>query len=144
MTTIATNGISMACDGMRCRNDTIVEMDAVKIKCIGDGSIVGCSGASADIVRFIEWLNSNKASDRPKIEEHFAALVLKSDGSCSYYHEPHLEELPAQLPTAIGSGMDFAIAAMDAGKTPFEAVEIACGRDPWSGGTITIFDREDV
>ena len=142
MTTIATDGHTMVCDGMRCRNDTIIEMNAVKIQSFKDGTIIGCSGASADINRFLAWFGSQE--EKPKIEEHFAALVLKPDGTCSYYHEPHLEELPAQLPTAIGSGMDFAIAAMDAGAPPFVAVEIACKRDPWSGGTITIFDREDV
>jgi ATP-dependent protease HslVU (ClpYQ) peptidase subunit len=40
-------------------------------------------------------------------------------------------------PFAIGSGMDFALGAMDAGKSPAEAVEIACRRDPHSGGEVT-------
>jgi ATP-dependent protease HslVU (ClpYQ) peptidase subunit len=34
---------------------------------------------------------------------------------------------------AIGSGMQFAIAAMEAGKTPYEAVKIASKHDPHTG-----------
>ena len=37
---------------------------------------------------------------------------------------------------AIGSGCDYAIGAMDAGATAKEAVKIAIGRDPFSGGKI--------
>jgi 20S proteasome alpha/beta subunit len=49
--------------------------------------------------------------------------------------------LTEELPTATGSGREFALAAMDLGASPEEAVKIACERDMMSGGNITALTR---
>jgi ATP-dependent protease HslVU (ClpYQ) peptidase subunit len=74
------------------------------------------------------------------MEECFEALVLMTDGSCrSYDHKGR--SIPEELPTAIGSGRDFALAAMDLGASPAEAVEAAAKRDTITGGKITNIER---
>jgi hypothetical protein len=39
-----------------------------------------------------------------------------------------------------GSGGDYALVAMDLGKTAKQAVQIAMTRDPFTGGTIRVYD----
>lgn len=45
---------------------------------------------------------------------------------------------------ALGSGSDFATAALDFGKTAVEAVAYAATRDVYTGGTITLFDIDTL
>lgn len=47
-----------------------------------------------------------------------------------------MDEVWVERPFAIGSGRDFALAAMDMGATAKEAVEMAAKRDVYTGGTI--------
>ena len=47
-----------------------------------------------------------------------------------------MDEIWAERPFAMGSGRDFALAAMDMGATAKEAVEAAAKRDVYTGGTI--------
>jgi hypothetical protein len=47
-------------------------------------------------------------------------------------------------PCAIGSGMDFALAAMACGKTAAEAVEIAARFDPNTGGRVDVIDCQEI
>lgn len=73
---------------------------------------------------------------KPKIKDT-AALRLMPDGKLFYVNES-LEPVEVGAPCAVGSGMDFAIGAMEHGATPEEAVGIASKRDPGTGGTITV------
>lgn len=43
---------------------------------------------------------------------------------------------------AMGSGRDFALAAMDHGKTPAESIEYAKTRDVYTGGEVHTHDIE--
>ena len=61
-------------------------------------------------------------------EEGFFALYPISQ-SCNY---------------SIGSGCDFAMAAMDLGKSAKESVEYAATRDIYTGGTIRVFNIETM
>jgi ATP-dependent protease HslVU (ClpYQ) peptidase subunit len=132
MTTIATDGKSMAGDGMSCSMDMVVTTGRKKVHRLGDGRIVGCSGNSANIIRFVAWL---EGGDKPEIKDSFAALILEADGSTFQFCE-QLVPMPVDLPAALGSGVHFAVGAMLAGASPRRAVEIASSRDPHSGGDI--------
>lgn len=60
-------------------------------------------------------------------------LVLVNDGNyCEWFKTEH--------DAAYGSGQDFAIAALDFGKTPKEAVEYAMTRDCTTGGSVQVVD----
>lgn len=133
MTTIATDGKSMAGDGMSCSMDMVVATGRKKVRRLDDGRIVGCSGNVASIVRFLDWLDGG---EKPNIEEGFGALILNSDGSVNQFCE-QLVPMTVDLPIAIGSGVHFAVGAMLAGASPRRAVEIASSRDPHSGGDIS-------
>lgn len=128
----------MACDGQVICHDMIVDHAAVKIWATPRG-IVGCAGAAENALAFKAWLDGG---ERPKIKKAFEALILARDGSITYHCENDLDGVSAEAPTAIGSGMSYAIAAMDAGATPERAVEIAAHRCPGIGGKITVLHLE--
>jgi ATP-dependent protease HslVU (ClpYQ) peptidase subunit len=138
MTTIACDGNSMAGDGMVCCGGTVHGRNFVKVRQIGDGRIVGFTGSAYDIEPFCAWLSDG--GDRPTLSEEFEALVLDPKGECRAYSDK-CESIIEELPTACGSGKEFALAAMDAGAEPSEAVEIAAQRSLGTGGTITVIHR---
>ena len=65
----------------------------------------------------------------------FEALKRRSPAMISY---PLTEDY-----YAVGSGADFALAALDAGATPEEAMEVAKLRDAFSGGETFIEEIEE-
>jgi ATP-dependent protease HslVU (ClpYQ) peptidase subunit len=138
MTTIACDGETMAADGLTASGGTVFGHNAVKVHQLKDGRIVGIAGCAYYGPLFREWLESD--GELPELGEDFEALVLHPDGTClSYDHKGRtLEE---ELPTATGSGREFALAAMDLGASPEEAVEIASKRDTTTGGKITVLTR---
>jgi ATP-dependent protease HslVU (ClpYQ) peptidase subunit len=138
MTTIACDGESMAGDGLVCSGSTIFGSNAQKIVSLKDGRIVGCAGNARYQRAFVAWLN--EGGEPPELDDEFEALVLMPDGSVvSYDHKGR--PLPEELPTATGSGREFALAAMDLGASPKEAVEAAAKRDMMTGGTIMSLTR---
>jgi ATP-dependent HslUV protease subunit HslV len=141
MTTIATDGKSMAGDGLANAHGTIVDRSYVKVWRTPGGALIGCAGIRADALAFFAW---KCGGDRPKIKKSFEALVLLPSGSLTYCCETDLDGCESEAPTAIGSGMDFAFGAMDAGASPERAVEIAGQRNPYTGGTITVLHLESA
>jgi ATP-dependent protease HslVU (ClpYQ) peptidase subunit len=138
MTTIACDGESMAADGLVCSGSTVFGRNARKIVQLKDGRIVGCAGNARYQGPFAAWLEDG--GDIPEMDDEFEALVLLPDGTVvSYDHKGRM--LPEELPTASGSGREFALAAMDTGATPEEAVKVACSRDMMSGGEIVVLTR---
>jgi 20S proteasome alpha/beta subunit len=140
VTTVATDGLGMAADGRAIVDRTIITDERIKIHQLGDGRIIGCSGQGGDIAAFRAWLEAG-GEGRLKVSRGAVALVLDPDGSVTRITDDGVK-LPVPAPMACGSGMDFAIGAMEAGATPEEAVEIACARDPGSGGKIVNLDLE--
>lgn len=138
MTTIATDGTTMACDGRGCVGDIIVSDKGAKIYRLGDGSLLGLSGAAFAGDQFADWLDNGARKDEfPKDIGEYRVLHLLVDGMVRYYSEHSARAWrPAELPIAIGSGGELATGAMLAGASPAEAVEIASLRDPFTGGEI--------
>lgn len=110
----------------------------VKVERLADGRIVGISGNAGHGRAFIRWLV--EAGPKPKLGQ-FKALVLDLSGLVTWYNKD-LEALRSETPAAIGSGMDHALSAMDAGCSPHRAVELAALRDPNTGGQITVLHLE--
>lgn len=140
MTTIATDGKSMAGDGQRDHRGTVTNLNAEKIRRLPDGRLVGTSGDVAFGEMFVEWLENG--GDRPeyKGDGGFTALILMPCGELMLAGQD-CHPCTINAPYAIGSGMDLAIGAMAAGASPAEAVEIAAAFDPHTGGVIASFDR---
>lgn len=134
MTTIATDGKSMAGDGQAEIAETIMVSNRRKVYRTDEGVIIGCAGNSVDAKRFRAWFGTKGPKPRFK---SIQALVLYPSGKLEYWNE-EMEPTEMTAPAAIGSGMDFALGAMGAGASPAEAVKIAATRDPFSGGDITV------
>ena len=138
VTTIATDGQTMAGDGLITAGNVVFGSNCVKVRQLADGRLVGMSGTAYYFEPFCAWLESDDIV--PEMEECFEALVLMPDGTCrSYDHKGRW--ITEELPSATGSGREFALAAMDLGASPEEAVKIAAGRDTSTGGTITVLSR---
>lgn len=118
MTTIAFDGKTMAAD----RQVSTFRGSVAKIHRLADGSLYGASGKFDETVAVLAWL---AGGEKPKIEEHIHAIVVAPSGKFHTY-EKLLVALPAASSfMAVGSGRDFAMAAMHLGKSAAEAVKIA-------------------
>ena len=129
MTTIAANLKEMA-------GDSRVSVDSIcyhtdKVFSIGD-SIVGVCGDAGLTTKFLAWFRKECPSDEIGMslddEHEFAALVLNPRG-LFYYSDCAEPDKIHDKNMAIGAGMDIAQAAMFLGKTPTEAVHVACKLD---------------
>lgn len=142
MTTIATDGRSMASDGRCCDGSGIITTDAIqKVYRLSDGSIAGFAGSAFDAPAWLEWLNGDRSGKPEDVWEKAEATILQPDGRVFIYNH-HGRCFEAQLPYGTGTGGEFARGAMMAGASPEKAVAIAMKRDSSSGGTITVLHLE--
>jgi ATP-dependent protease HslVU (ClpYQ) peptidase subunit len=135
MTTIACDGQLMAGDGLVTREGMIVGQGVAKVWRARDGAILGGAGTYGFDKALTAWWEAGAEGAFPHGKE-INALILKPDGSCLFVGDcgyPTEQELP----TAIGSGCEYALGAMDAGATAEQAVAIAAKRNPTTGGKIT-------
>ena len=127
MTTIAWDGRTLAADS----RNTVGGMPFTGIKAyrLSDGRLYAGSGSAEDCEAVLQWLETR--GDKPNVKD-FAAIVIASE-KCF-----RLEDKLVLIPVltrfhAVGSGRDYAIAAMAMGKTAQEAVLLACRFDIYSG-----------
>lgn len=130
MTTIATDGKTMAADSLMTGNGEILGTFR-KIHRCKNGSIAGSAGTPFNSVLFNEWLD-NQEGEKPKLTDNFSGLVLTSEGKVFYYNE-HLIPVEYIAPMTVGSGGDLALGAI-----PAQAVGIAMQRDTRTGGDIQV------
>ncbi len=141
MTTIATDGKSMAGDGQSNYATIITRQDCQKLFRLNDGRILGCTGPTSEYERFRDWLNDGASGEiAPKMAESFEALVLSAEEVRLYQFDGTFTRFKGS--TALGSGMAFAIAALDLDCSPEEAVRLAATRDINTGGEITVLHLE--
>lgn len=139
MTCIATDGKTMAADGLMTERGTIISLREVKIARLPDGRLCGSAGDCAGGDRIIEWLTNGSALDFPKVGEGSSVLTLNLDGTADLFDgESNGQPVRVPTPMAIGSGMDVALGAMDAGASPEQAVRITINRVPTVGGEVTV------
>lgn len=105
-----------------------------KLRRLPDGRIFGTAGPVGDGIKFERWMAHG--GEFPKVSDNFAALILNPDGTTDWIDEDG-ELVRIMTPCALGSGEYYAIGAMEAGATPFQAVAIAAKRDTGTGGKIT-------
>lgn len=126
MTTVAWDGITLAAD----RQMSLFRGSTTKIHRLVDGRLYGACGQLQDAVAVKEWLE--KGGEKPKVTDNFHAIIV--DQSMCYSMEDKLVLLPRDRPMfAVGSGRDFAMAAMLLGKTAAEAILIAHQLDTDTG-----------
>lgn len=129
MTTVAWDGFELAADSMVSLGS--IKYTARKLFRLADGSILGASGKTTDISRLVKYLNGETAVV-PKISSVHAIHVTPD--KTVYLYAGGIDTQPVlDRYVAVGTGGDIALGAMEAGKSAFLAVEIACRRDSSSG-----------
>lgn len=134
MTTIAASRREMAGDSRVACGSVFYNSD--KIFRIGD-SFVGVCGDADNTTKFLSWFRRECPGDESTLtldDDHtFAGLVLNSRGLFHYSNCCEPDHIKDKF-YAIGCGADIAITAMTLGKSPAEAVRIACRIDPMHCG----------
>ena len=135
----------IACDSRTTCNDIIVDDKAIKYIDKGD-KLWFCSGSTGDFETFI-----NHYEPLTKTNPHISAdaIFLIKEGDCigGVYlaiidRDDVYKECIMNHNQAVGSGSNWALAALDMGKTAKEAVEYALTKDVYSGGKIHVYDIE--
>ena len=146
MTTIAYHHASreVAVDGRVTSGALVATNNFEKWRLSGE-DVWFLSGAIPDWDRFISH-QTGILKGRPDFEVCCSALLV-SGGKCyeagmTEAGEPWRSVLTYDL--AIGSGRDFAIAAMDHGKGARDSVGYASVRDNGTGGKISVFSIESM
>lgn len=117
-----------------------------KIQRIGN-LLVGGSGESAFISNVIEWIRAGRdpvafpASQKDK-DDWQPVMVVEPDGSILVYERTPHPVRWLDKHGAIGSGRDYAMAALHLGHCARVAVEVACALDPHCGGGIDTLELE--
>ncbi len=132
MTVIAWDGKALAAD--KRTNFGGLHAMTTKVHRLPDGRLVGCAGNAAQIAEIVYWLSAGAdpekmPSSQRDAKECVSALVIEPGGRVlQYENTPH--PIVIENPTwAIGSGRDFAMAAMWLGQDARHAVIVACELD---------------
>lgn len=139
MTTIAYSAATqtMAADSQVTSGNR--KFRTTKLFRLKDGGIAGGAGDFAVLLKVIRWaeagFNLKAKPDLPdSAEGSFEILCVRGDGSMFSLDET-MEPMPlTDAFLAMGSGSNYAVAAMHCGKTPLEAVEVAAQFDPGTSG----------
>lgn len=85
------------------------------------------------------WLE--EGGDKPADLNNFAGILVDKNGTAYRLEERLIRDRVFERCHAVGSGSPFAITAMALGKTAREAVGIAAGFDPQTGGGVDVLTR---
>ena len=146
MTTIATSGKTIVADGWMTDGNQLWRKSTEKLFEVaveGSAWVVGVTGEYDTALAFVKWLRRGRPSDqRPESTMdndtyNFEALLVDRTTRTIYVcSPPNFSMVPIDKPTAVGSGGAFALGAMEAGATPYEAVKIAAKYDMATGGKL--------
>lgn len=138
MTVIAWDGKTLAADklmGFGTSHATVTKIHRIK------GALVGWAGESALGKACIEWVRNGCLPEafpqgQRDTSRTGSLLVITPCGEIHHYAaEPYPLVIENKTYT-VGSGGEYAEAAMFCGKTAREAVEVACALDPGCGNGI--------
>lgn len=136
MTTIAYKDGVMASDSKIHWQNNAFEDNELKIRRLASGDLIGIAGDSGDLDFMSDYCQGLcDKKDMPDNLDSYIIVCEKRTGKV-YIMEEKLKRIDVGESYAIGSGMQYALAAMECGKTAIEAVKIASKFDPWTGGKI--------
>jgi hypothetical protein len=142
MTTIASDGTTVAADGLYVCGTEIIARNKVKLLAI-DGTLYGFTGSYRLFDSAIRWHKSPvtaraplPALDPQDKDDSWRLLVFKPAQCVCYFKGGDPEFFP--YPCAFGHGEAYAMGALLAGATPKAAVEIAATLDVYTGGRILV------
>ena len=146
MTTIATDGRTIAADGLRCAGSSIISKTEKKIR-VREGHVFAFTGLYAAFEPAIAWyLAGHEAGKQPvgDKDDSWSLIVIERDRVLRRFSSssPWGEDYP--YPQAFGIDDDFAMAAMFSGNTPAEAVALAAEHNVYTGGEIMVVDIDEA
>lgn len=144
MTVIAWDGKTLAADKRANYGDMICTV--TKIFRVGD-LLVGGAGDVSFVLAMVDWIRKGRVPlDFPNAQiskdDWQPVLVIEADGTPSLYERTPFPARYEQSNIAIGSGREFARAAMHLGKTAVEAVQCACDLNSGCGNGIDVLTLE--
>lgn len=140
MTTIVSDGKVVVYDSRACI-DSVISSDNYEKSKVIDGVYYIGAGASHEVNRLIDIYLSGE----PYTGEVLNACVWMSKGDGTLYqissdaNGPVTYDILQSEINTMGSGQEFAMAAMDLGLTPKQAVKYTMTRDTGTGGKIRQF-----
>ena len=144
MTTIAYKDGVIAYDS-RVTRGSLIDHDDYEKLIHRQGHCFLITGSGCDFSTLIDEFFGAKSGRKPL---DAVALVVTNGGLCQVGHDAEsgfwMDDVWMDRPFAIGSGRDFALAAMDMGASGKEAVEAAAKRDIYTGGTIRTLIIDEV
>ena len=138
MTCIAWDGKTLAAD--RAATNSGYRRTLTKIFRV-PGGIVGFAGDGSRAMALLEWFKAGRMPAEYPAFQHDAETAVGSifigngGESLTYLHTPY-PEVRLDRFDAIGSGRDYALAAMYLGHDARRAVEVACALDNGCGNGI--------
>lgn len=138
MTTIAYDTKTLVSDSRSSMGDIIYEEDAKKIFAdVGPFAVIGIAGSYQDAMDTIKIISDYTQVDHIRgipVEElgESNLIGITYEGELWSYAGDMSCRLREDKPFAIGSGSQYALAAMDLGKTAEEAVKYASTRDMYT------------
>ncbi len=135
MTTIATDGKTIAADGLVVCGNTISKRNSIKLYRVNT-EIVGIAGKIDDALTYLRWY---REGGEPPTDSSIDVLHLRKDGVYTA-NAPNWNLFKVDTPYTIGSGEGIAMGAMLAGCTPEEAVRWAVKYDIYTGGRIHVME----
>lgn len=141
MTTIASDGKTVAADGQCTAGHEILCTNRVKLEAWGD-CVLAFSGAIALQPVAFRWFKDGAVPEKVEgaLKDKDWTLTVFRDGTASYYRNDCPYPLEVPYPFSIGSGEDYAMGALMAGTTSRAAIEIACAKDTMTSGKITVVE----
>lgn len=144
MTTIAWKSGHMAADTQMTIGNC--SMQTEKVYGIPGLGVIGIAGAGSIMSRVLEWWANGCEGEAPKLTEEernrdltCGALLATSTG-VFILEDGIYPNVVKQDYVAIGSGSDFAMAAMAMGKSAEEAIREAMRHDIYTGGNVDVID----
>lgn len=134
MTTIAWDGRTLAADRQATVGNSVYMVNKLHRH---EGWLLAYCGDSDAGEEVLAWFKAGaKTEDFPqhqRQDDRFAPLIaIRAGEILRYERTPHPIRYPPQK-FAMGSGRDFALAAMHCGKSAADAVEVASMFDPGTG-----------
>jgi len=120
--------------------DTYMDDDGMityttKIFHLGD-AIMGFAGSVSEGLKFKEWYEEGQTDDLDL--DDTVVILINSEGIFSYETQHPIIIRDSHF--AVGTGRKYAMAAMDHGHSPIEAVKIAMRRDFGTGGEVDFLE----
>tara|TARA_R110000850_G_scaffold72879_2_gene160051 strand:+ start:415 stop:852 length:438 start_codon:yes stop_codon:yes gene_type:complete len=128
----------IACDS-RLTGGTLIVSDKIEKFKPNDKGMWFFAGAKSDESQIMQL----EHNDKPEVKPDCSALLVK-DKKCHLvtFNGDYCSISENEYNHSIGSGGEFALAALDFGDSAKEAVEYAITKDSASGGKVHVYDIE--